>query len=565
MKNELCFWLLCFAPPTESNAPKIFGFAEFISALAILALTYSLTDVRYRFRLAVAPIPLYRYTFYIIGLIGLETVISEVWLAEKWWLPKIEFITRSILQGCFGLLFLATFMLWVWFAHIRPPVFSRWNYKKYTHELYSYLVKGSDSDLVIIADELRRSAKSLVLLAPNIHRQSSPIPNDKQEHREIERYAYDVLQLIANRKLCRHIISAAPTTAIVLFQEAAAAKKHHLPFGAFAKNITAEAIGNLESPLFHEINYYQSGLLGHIQPFIQTIYGNYALVEGLCDHVGSPLDVDYQDYAKWNAHQWSAYNRATITAINAYVRETKGISRSHSIYRAVHNIQHSFDDAYKLGDIAIDYLGTDIYNRLEAAVDFLINAVSEIDNANHKPYLHKLRRLEGDYKDKDLYDLLAEFMFKLIDAASFVSSPADKAWAIHHNMVWHQFFSLTNKSQTWKILQYKLRRLLYNEIFSIKDLPNYKNVRIFGYCLNVMGLNVTRNELGRDYRPLHKVTLSIARRHFANLWRQRQWIAEVALIGSITYDAERNQLAKTYIRGLNNEAPKEHLQLEPAQ
>lgn len=44
--------------PLETSAPKFFGFAEFLAGLALMVLAWTIADVRYRFRIRSAPIPL---------------------------------------------------------------------------------------------------------------------------------------------------------------------------------------------------------------------------------------------------------------------------------------------------------------------------------------------------------------------------------------------------------------------------------------------------------------------------------------------------------------------------
>jgi hypothetical protein len=129
MKEKACYWLLCFVPPEATSAPRVFGFAEFLAALALLVVLFTIIDVRYRFRLAVAPIALYGPTFALIALIGGGTLLSEVWLAQGWWVPSTP-VTRVHLQAVCALLFLATFLVWTWIAFIKPPVFGKLNAKR---------------------------------------------------------------------------------------------------------------------------------------------------------------------------------------------------------------------------------------------------------------------------------------------------------------------------------------------------------------------------------------------------------------------------------------------------
>lgn len=563
---EVCYWMFCFAPPGNNEGPKIFGFAEFIAALALLVIVFTVADIRYRFRVAVAPIPLYTWTFALIGVIGAGTLLTDIWLAQGWWIPKHAFLTRAVWQGFFASLFLATFMTWAWYAFVRPPIYGRRNAKRYTQELYNIIVRGADSELSIIADELQRSARSLVAFVPNLpgrmeSEQEAATPVARLS--AVEGYAHDLFLLIANRKFCRAVIASSPGTAITLFDAAAHAKKYRFPAGTFAKNISAEAIANRDSILYHEGDKFSSGLLGYIKPFSLAIYGNYSLVEGLGDRFNSPLDVDYREYWEWDANQWKAYFRVTNITLRAFLDATGGTQHSFVIFRAVHTIETAFRDAYKLQSLGDDYYSSDIYQRLEATVDFVKNAVDEINRQMTSPVPRRLRRRANDCVADDLYDLLVSLMFELVLAASSVSGPPDKAWAIHHNAVWMEFFTEASDSRTWKILQFKLRRRLYDEITRMDRLPNFKGARILGFCLNIVGFTIDTHygNYDREYRALAKVVHAWARKGYGRLKQQSPRVAEAVLIGSITYDAEQNRLVYTGPQGLRTEAPKRYLQL----
>ena len=142
---------------------SIFGFAEFISALALLVIVYTVTDIRYRFRLAVAPAPLFRLTYYLIGMIGFGTLLTDIWLRERWLVPE-SLISQSMWQGIFGAFFLLLAMTWIYYGFINPPIFCDGNHRKFAQELYSLIVRGSDAELPVIANELARSANTPVKL-----------------------------------------------------------------------------------------------------------------------------------------------------------------------------------------------------------------------------------------------------------------------------------------------------------------------------------------------------------------------------------------------------------------
>jgi hypothetical protein len=89
-----CVWsfILCFVTPPAQTG-KVFGFAEFVQAFALLVVVYTVADVRYRFRIRSAPLPLWLLTFVACGLIGLGTLMADFWYSNKF--PVPTFLTEQ--------------------------------------------------------------------------------------------------------------------------------------------------------------------------------------------------------------------------------------------------------------------------------------------------------------------------------------------------------------------------------------------------------------------------------------------------------------------------------------
>src|ERR1700682_466067 len=83
------FFGMCLVVPELQNG-GIFGFAEFVQGFALLALIYTVSDVRYRFRMESAPIPLYPLTLYLAAFIGFGKLVSGVLFGKK--VPPANFI-----------------------------------------------------------------------------------------------------------------------------------------------------------------------------------------------------------------------------------------------------------------------------------------------------------------------------------------------------------------------------------------------------------------------------------------------------------------------------------------
>lgn len=118
--EDTCLWSICFYRLT-GNEPRFFGFAELLAALALMVLAWTSTDARYRFRVRTAPLPMPRLTFWVVLTVGLLTLLTDVWRAEKWYVPRGTLITPGEWQAVLGAVLLLAFLTWIWFAFMRPP------------------------------------------------------------------------------------------------------------------------------------------------------------------------------------------------------------------------------------------------------------------------------------------------------------------------------------------------------------------------------------------------------------------------------------------------------------
>jgi hypothetical protein len=314
-------------------------------------------------------------------------------------------------QAFLGCLFLLTFMTWVWFAFIRPAVFSRWNARRFAQQVYRAILRGSPAELPEIADELSRSAKGLIE-----HSWQSGELKTYQEQRKpgketaherllrVRRYAYDALLIIADRKFCRHVVQASPITALALFEETASQQKFDIPLGTFAKNITSEAIANRDSFAYHEVEGYYTGYVGFHKPLTNALYGNYALVDSL----GQVFDVDHRETQRWDADQWETFCRLVLVTFRSYVENRVAHQHSFVLFRVIHDIQRSIGGLHKINGSTSEWWADDSMKRLNVVVDFAIEAIKILDARNGVVFT-KLRRREED-RHRDVYDLIAELM-----------------------------------------------------------------------------------------------------------------------------------------------------------
>jgi len=552
---------VCFVP-MDTNAPKFFGFSDFLVGLALMVLAWTIADTRYRFRIRVAPLPLKSLTFGVVTSVGVLTLLTDLWRAQGLPVPKVNGLTPATWQTFLAGLFFATFLTWIWFAFIRPSVFSKWNAKRYLQVLPSYILKGSPEELAVIADELIASAKQIVRYATDrgSFAHGAPYIAKPRNPTKTEICANQLLSLIADRRLCRVIVQSSPGTALVLFHAIGETEKYGIRIDVFAKNIVNEALENKDSFLYHETSGYETGLIGEQKPLSLAMFSNYEMVET----IDTMLDVDLSSSRKWDSGQWEAYCRVVLLTLRDYVKRGNG-AHSYVLYRAFAIIQYAANDLYKLNGAAISPWNDDVHSRLRAAVKFVKEAIMIVDTNGDlvklQLHYHGAKRPGSE----NVYDYIASLIYELIFAASAVTSPGDLCWWIQRNAIWGELFNFDHlNGRAGTVVKYKVFRLLYSDIAEMKRIPNFKGARILGYCLNVMGLQLPKEEYYKDSRALHKAFLNFTRKNYAWLHSYNPRVAEACLVDGVTYDAENHRLVRTYpADGLNPTPRHIYLDVDP--
>lgn len=563
MLTEYCYGPVCFVP-LATDSPKFFGFSEFLTGLALIVLAWTIADVRYRFRVWTTPLPLQGITFAVVGAVGVLTLLTDLWRAEQWLVPRGNLLTPSGWQALLGGLFLLTLLSWAWFAFIRPPVYGKRNAERYARTLYRFILKGAPSELSVIADEFAYSVKSLICYAAdrselkNYRRHPWEGEESPENPPKVTAYANDILLLIADKRFCRAIVESSPGTALAVFHEIGETKKYGIQVQIFAKNVVNEALANKDSFLFHETQGYESGLIGYHKPLSQAMFSNHKMVEA----IGTLLDPVIREMWKWDAAQWKAYCRVVLMTLRDYVDKDLG-NHSFVLYRAMDHIKYAAFDLYKINGLANSAWDDDVQARLRVVIEFIKDAVEILDTKGVSGHLPL--RVRDEHTMGNFYDHLASMICEVIFSASAVRSPADLCWWVQHNSVWGELFNFNKlNGAAAKVVKFKVRRLIYDEIADMKPFPNFKGAKILGFCLNVMGLARRDKDYDRDSRALQKAVLSWTKKNYAWLHTYNPRVAEACLVDGMTYDEERLRLVKTYpAEGLRREPHYVYLKLDP--
>ena len=558
-----CIWGICFAP-LDANSPKFFGFAEFLAALALAVLAWTTTDVRYRFRAYTAPVPLHGLTFGMVMGVGTLALFTDLWRAEQWLVPTGQVISPSGWQALLGATFLATFALWAWFAFIRPPLFGRWNSFRFAGAVYSSLLKGSDSDIRTLAEEMWRSSERIVEHSWTIEEMANEMRADsvsgalEKGKRRPRTHAYQLLLMLGDKRFCRYAVQV-PGLAEKLFRVMSETGKHGVPIETFAKNLTEQAIANKDSFVYHEVEAYESGYIGFHKPITRALYGNYRLLED----VRNVLNVDYRAQNEWDGDQWRAYQRLVVLCLQSYVEGGWIHTHSFVLHHAIGRIGDSLIELHALEETsAANYFKGVPYEKLRAGIEFIDNAVEALDKLDAQALQQRKARSADRH---DVFDLVAEVMAKAVFVASTVRSPAMTSWNVQYNTVWGHFFGLRESSEAGKIVRAWLFRLLLKDITDMGRFgPNYKGGRILLMMLNVMGLELFRHGTDRGYVPFHRAVLAWTKRNFDALYKANPEIMEECMPEALAYDPLSRQLVKTYEKGLSREPARRFLKVNPA-
>ncbi|ALR05996.2 hypothetical protein XFHB_03075 [Xylella fastidiosa] len=545
MTTEHCFIGVCFIP-LDGSGQTFFGFSEFLTGLALMVLAWTIADVRYRFRIQVAPLPLLRISFYVVAAIGLLTLLTDLWRAEQWLVPRGILLTPAVWQALLGGAFLLTILTWAWLGFIRPPTYGQYNAERFKQTLFGIISNGSPIELAVIADELAHSAEALVQHATNRYslQNGESIECEAEEQQDlpqVNRYANVILRLIADKRLCRAIVAESPRTAFALFQAIANTRKYGIPIRVFAQNIFNEALANKDSFLYYETGGdHRLSMIAYSRPFAQAMFGNYEMVAT----IGTSFTPHRDSMEKWDITQWHAYCSVVLMTLRSYVKQGyRGYSSV--LFPAMRDIACLAPAVSALHERS-SADDSDVLRRFDLVIWFIVVAVKSLDEEGVPDDIRIHLRAEHDFSRQTLDDRIANMIFTVISCASVVKS-SQLARDIQYTLVGARlFYGGVFNGPAGQVVAFKLRRLLYKQIAYMRRFPDFRGAKILRFCLNVLGFVVDQNNDTKHRRALHKAVLAWTKKHFVWLHSRHPNIALACLGDHITYDAEHLRLRYTH-------------------
>lgn len=531
---EICsiVWIdfQCFQ--LDKNAPKFFGFSEFFTGLALMILAWTISDVRYRFRINTAFIPLKEVSFFIVFAIGTLVLITDLWRAQQGWVPVGSFMTPELWQFFLGSLYFLTIFTWMWCAFIKPAKFSTTTANRYLKAVNESILQGSPSELAIIADELARSAARIVRAA-----------TEKTE--EINQ-ADLLLHAIGSNKFCKATLQGAPILISELFNEISSQKKYQIDVEIFTKNIVTAAIENKSSFLYNEIDYYESGFEGVSKPITSALCRDPDIIK----NIDTLLFPNHSRNSSWDIEQWRAYFRLFRGAFpsSLKINDQKFPKSIHWALSLIPSIYGDLTSSLQLTKLSIH---DDLYMRLNELTDLIKYMVTQID----------------EYDDVDTQMLLcaknsvADLIYSLIESSSSVRSPRNVARRIQDEIIWQD---LMNSSELRTSTGLEIQGKVHCKLLSvISKCPNLDSVRILGYCLNVLGFHPPQESdaYGNSWREFHNNVLEWVESNIADLLDRFSRMENECFVDGMSYDAENCRLVITYSSDNTSKVSCEYLHL----
>ena len=553
MTIEKCLMNICIElAPIDASAPKFFGFSEFLTSLALMVLAWTTSDVRYRFRIDCAPIPLKGITFWVVVIFGTLTLLTDLWRAEQWFVLTSIPLTIGSWQALMGGALLLTYFLWVWFAFLAPATYGKKNPDKFYQNLYVRVINGSQNELTTMAQEITYSIESIIRYAKN-----APNEENKKEYK-VAVFANRILLLIAEKKFCQAIINGSNTTALVIVEEIRRTKKYDIPISLFINNFVCESIENKNSFLYKETNMIDSGIIGYDKPLSQALFSNYEMAK----EIETTLTLRPLENHKWDNDQWKAYLRIVSITLEGFKPEIHG-SSSKVISRALWRITRSTNNIHTLNSEQTYSDENEQFERVKLVTKFIKDCINDLSKkntpANTSPHIDT----EDGTRNTDIYEQISRLMLGLILDVSRITNPK---WIekLEGEIISQKiFFYAPNRNKVEKIIHGKFIRLFYINVEASKSTSLNQPVMMTRFLLDLTALI----ELARDEDMMksnsHRLAVRWIKNNYSLIHKNNREIAELCLGENMIYDKENCRIVKTYYHPLTARQQKVFLKVNP--
>ncbi|QND13452.1 hypothetical protein HB775_05850 [Rhizobium leguminosarum bv. trifolii] len=111
---------ICMQHAQPAAGQPLFGIGDFLTAIAVFAVAYTMADERYKFRLAVSAIPIHTIFFAATILTGIGLIALPFWFELGLPIPSL-LNDQKIFEAFFAAVVIGLIALWTFVAFISPP------------------------------------------------------------------------------------------------------------------------------------------------------------------------------------------------------------------------------------------------------------------------------------------------------------------------------------------------------------------------------------------------------------------------------------------------------------
>jgi len=534
--------MLTLVPVYSNQSSFSFGFPEFITLLAVLLVVLSASDYQTKYRFSLMRFNVKKWALIVSASSGTILLVFDVAEAFAWQVPSL-IANADVWRAAIAVMSLVFIVYLIYCAVIRVPKYTTALAGRFLTVHHRIVMRGDKEELRVLADNLGHFILDVIRLS----NQTSVRNGQNKNTAEL---ANTFLYLLENDRLSAVVANTRPDLICLVFKNIGPSDTALNYLAGFCNGAAWALIEDETSALHQECSSNNTGLLGYFGDVGKAVFGQVDLVEELGRSAYSPLDLPYLTAKNLNEKQYQAYMHGAKIFVKALIESSQ--SRYRNVCQADSYVFNRLLDFGR--ETWLSHLeGTEnpyedvAFTCFRARVEFIRFIIEEL--GAQEIQATQLRVSKRHYS-RDIYDKLAHCIVELIPRTADVRNPTMTAWMVQYNTFWSEIFKPYDEKiePVTRQLGFKVRRLIYEKIRKMSDLPDFEAARLIAFCLNVFGLKlVSRQSAAHEpFYALQKMVLLWAEKHFADLYEERQVLAEACLTGGITYDQSKNCLVKTF-------------------
>ena len=270
----------------------------------------------------------------------------------------------------------------------------------------------------------------------------------------------------------------------------------------------------------------------------------------------------------WDPDQWEVYFQIILITMESYNTKKHG-SYSWILKNALDDARQATIDSHALSTTPYISVNNEYAKRIRMAIEFTRKCILIINrkwipgNIKIKTW-HKNRDLcEHGIVIESIYDHIANLMFWILWDVSHIENPE---WVKHiENYFIFSAITCNYKAvDAEKIIQAKFRRMIYDDISSMRRTPNQRLAREIRLLLNMTGLKKLGYKRGYGNSILQKIVHGWLRQNYDWLYINNQEIAETCLGENTVYDNINHRIVREYLSSSGAGKEYVYLDIDPA-